>query len=78
MKQTPSSNQGASPRSSYGRAAAPVALATVLFAGLIFGYLLPQQERLIIERKKEMLRELTTSAVSVLARSRPARRSGWR
>lgn len=54
-------------RAIQGRATAPVALAIVLFAGLIFAYLLPQQERLIIERKKEMLRELTASAVSVLA-----------
>ena len=61
---------------SYGRAVVPVALSTVLFVGLIFGYLLPQQERLIIERKKEMLRELTASAVSFLAEHERDSRAG--
>lgn len=58
------------------RAAAPVGLAIILFAGLIFAYLLPQQERLIIERKKEMLRELTASALSILAEQERDSRSG--
>ncbi len=63
-------------RAFQGRAAATVGLAIVLFAGLIFAYLLPQQERLIIERKKEMLRELTASAVSMLAEHERDARTG--
>lgn len=76
MTKSTRSGQAGRLQASYGRAVVPVALATVLFAGLIFGYLLPQQERLIIERKKEMLRELTASAVSMLAEHERDGRTG--
>ena len=44
----------------------PTLLAVVLFTGLIFGILLPDFERSQLDRKRELIRELTRSAWSVL------------
>ncbi|HOU52643.1 MAG TPA: DUF294 nucleotidyltransferase-like domain-containing protein [Myxococcota bacterium] len=44
----------------------PTLLAVVLFIGLIFGILLPDFERSQLDRKRELIRELTRSAWSVL------------
>jgi len=48
---------------------APAILTFSLFLGLIFAFILPSMKRNIIERKKEMIRELTHTAWSELASS---------
>lgn len=45
----------------------PTLLALGLFIGATFGYLLPTFERTLMDRKRETIRELTTSALSILA-----------
>ena len=45
----------------------PTLLAIVLFAGAIFGVLLPWFERSLLERKRESIQELTRAAWSILA-----------
>ncbi len=45
----------------------PTVLAIGLFIGVIFGVLLPALEGSLLERKREMIRELTHSAISILA-----------
>jgi PAS domain S-box-containing protein len=45
----------------------PAFLAIALFIATIFAIIIPALERAIVERKKEMIRELTTSAWGVLA-----------
>lgn len=45
----------------------PALLTFVLFGITIFGILIPAIERSIVERKKEMIKELTTSAWNILA-----------
>ncbi|MGC9319855.1 MAG: DUF294 nucleotidyltransferase-like domain-containing protein [Armatimonadota bacterium] len=45
----------------------PTVLAIILFVGAIFGLLLPASERSLLDRKREMIRELTQSAWSILA-----------
>jgi len=54
----------------------PVCLSILLFIALIFAVLIPQQERLIIDRKKEMISELTASVWSVLAELEKKVKSG--
>lgn len=44
----------------------PMLLAVALFAGVAFGLILPALERSTIERKREMIRELTVSAWGIL------------
>lgn len=44
----------------------PVVLAFVLFAGLIFIYLIPGFEKAMMERKRVLIQEITTSAYSLL------------
>ncbi|MDX9720218.1 MAG: DUF294 nucleotidyltransferase-like domain-containing protein, partial [Myxococcota bacterium] len=48
----------------------------VLFVGLILGILLPTFEQALVERKREMIRELTHSAVSVLKEYEAERAAG--
>ncbi len=45
----------------------PAFLALALFAGAMFGVFLPTFQRSLMERKREMIRELTNSAWSILA-----------
>lgn len=45
----------------------PTTLAMGLFVGAIFAVLLPAYERSLLDRKREMIRELTNSAWSILA-----------
>ncbi len=45
----------------------PTAIALVLFILSIFAVIIPGFERALLERKKEMIRELTNSAASILA-----------
>ena len=49
------------------RIALPTVLTFVLFCITIFAILIPAIERSIVERKKEMIQELTTSAWNILA-----------
>lgn len=45
----------------------PTFIAIALFLGAFWGYLLPSFEQTLLERKREMIKELTNSAVSILA-----------
>lgn len=45
----------------------PTVLAIALFVGAIFGVFLPTMERTLLDRKREMIRELTNSAWSTLS-----------
>jgi PAS domain S-box-containing protein len=54
----------------------PTGLAVVLFMALLFVILLPDVERNFLERKRELIRELTRSAVSVLKEYQAEERSG--
>lgn len=54
----------------------PAVLTFALFFGLIFVFILPTMKRNIIERKKEMIRELTHAAWSELAGSYEQERQG--
>jgi PAS domain S-box-containing protein len=45
----------------------PVLLATGLFVTVLFAVLLPAVERALLDRKRELIRELTRSACSILA-----------
>ncbi|WP_455382485.1 cache domain-containing protein, partial [Salinispira pacifica] len=49
------------------RIAAPTASAILLFVVAVFGIVLPQFERVLLDRKKEMIRELTQSVHSMLS-----------
>lgn len=46
----------------------PAALALALFSTLIFAFIIPKYEDIIIDQKREMIRELVRSAVSVATR----------
>ena len=48
------------------RIAAPALIAMALFTLSIFAVILPRFERILLDRKKDMIRELTNSAVSIL------------
>ncbi len=50
------------------RTAFPAFLAFALFAGVVFFYLLPSVDRVVMDQKRLMIRELTESAWNVLAR----------
>lgn len=54
----------------------PVILTLALFSGLIFAFIIPTMKRTIIERKKEMIRELTQAAWSELADMHEQERQG--
>jgi PAS domain S-box-containing protein len=49
------------------RIVAPTVLAMALFVVSIFALIIPRFEAILLERKKEMIRELTNSVVSILA-----------
>src|SRR5665648_403229 len=44
----------------------PALIAVVFFAGLIFFYLIPGFEKVMMERKRNMIHEITSSAYSLL------------
>ncbi len=48
------------------RIALPPLVAVVLFVSVVFGLLLPGYHNAVLERKKEMIRELTTTAWNIL------------
>lgn len=48
--------------------ALPAAIALSLFTALIFGFIIPRYERIIIDQKRSMLRELVRSAASIAER----------
>ena len=54
----------------------PTILAMLLFGGAVFGLLLPTLERSLLERKREMIRELTSSAWSILAEAQHEESTG--
>ena len=55
-------------RRSYGlRILLPTLIAIALFLGAIWGLILPSFEQSLLERKRELIRELTNSAWSILA-----------
>lgn len=56
--------------------AVPTLLAILLFVGVIFAILLPAFERSLMDRKREMIRELTNSAWSLLAEYEREERAG--
>lgn len=67
------------PRDWFGfclRIVLPVLLATGLFIVALFAVLLPAVEQALLDRKREMIRELTRSACSVLADLERQERSG--
>ena len=55
----------------------PAFLAIALFITTIFAIIIPALERAMVERKKEMIRELTTSAWGVLAECARQEQEGW-
>ncbi|MBM3320786.1 MAG: hypothetical protein FJY73_08945 [Candidatus Eisenbacteria bacterium] len=58
------------------RVVLPTVLAIGLFVVTIFFVIVPAYERQILDRKEEMLRELTQSAVSILAEYEREERAG--
>lgn len=54
----------------------PALLAMVLFAVVLFAVFLPAFQRSLVERKREMIRELTNSAWSILAEYEGEERAG--
>jgi hypothetical protein len=54
----------------------PMLGAILLFAGIVFGLILPALETSTIERKKEMIRELTVSAWGILGECEQQARAG--
>ncbi len=54
----------------------PALLATGLFVTALFAVLLPAVERSLLDRKRDLIRELTRSAVSILADCERQERSG--
>ena len=50
----------------YSKIVFPALLAVALFTAAIFTVLIPKFEKILLERKLEMIRELTNSAVSIL------------
>lgn len=65
------------PRLRFGlRVLLPTLLAIGLFVIAIFAIILPAYERQIMDRKREMIRELTHSAVSILAEYESEERAG--
>jgi CBS domain-containing protein len=58
------------------RTVLPAFLAIALFSGVVFLYLLPSLDRVVMDQKRLMIRELTESAWNVLARFEAEERSG--
>lgn len=54
----------------------PLAVALALFAGAVFGVILPELEQSTIERKREMIRELTVSAWGIFDECERQARAG--
>ncbi|MCP4571153.1 MAG: PAS domain S-box protein [bacterium] len=50
------------------RTVLPALLAIILFSGVVFLYLLPSLDRVVMDQKRLMIRELTESAWNVMAR----------
>ena len=66
----------ASRRSFVARVALPAVAALVLFLIALWGLILPSFEQTLVERKREMIRELTNSAWSVLAAYQQEEKAG--
>ncbi len=58
------------------RTVLPALLAIILFTGVVFLYLLPAVDRVVMDQKRLMIRELTESAWNVLARFEAEERAG--
>lgn len=58
------------------RTVLPAFLAFTLFSGVVFLYLLPSLDRVVMDQKRLMIRELTESAWNVLARFEAEERAG--
>ena len=58
------------------RTVLPALLAITLFSGVVFLYLLPSVDRVVMDQKRLMIRELTESAGNVLARFEAEERAG--
>ena len=58
------------------RTVLPAFLAIALFVGVVFLYLLPSLDRVVMDQKRLMIRELTESAWNILARCEAEERSG--
>jgi CBS domain-containing protein len=58
------------------RTVLPAFLAIALFSGVVFLYLLPSLDRVVMDQKRLMIRELTESAWNVLARFEAEERTG--
>ncbi len=58
------------------RTVLPAFLAITLFSGVVFLYLLPSLDRVVMDQKRLMIRELTESAWNVLARFEAEERAG--
>lgn len=54
----------------------PAFLAIALFSGVVFFYLLPSLDRVVMDQKRLMIRELTESAWNILARFEAEERAG--
>ena len=61
------SRRGAAPGGFTARIVLPTLFAIALFIVSIFAIIIPRFEGILLERKKEMIRELTNSVVSILA-----------
>ena len=58
------------------RTVLPAFLAIILFSGVVFLYLLPSLDRVVMDQKRLMIRELTESAWNILARFEAEEKSG--
>ena len=58
------------------RTVLPAFLAIALFSGVVFLYLLPSVDRIVMDQKRLMIRELTESAWNVLSRFEAEERAG--
>jgi len=58
------------------RTVLPAFLAIILFSGVVFLYLLPSLDRVVMDQKRLMIRELTESAWNVLARFEAEEQAG--
>ncbi len=58
------------------RIVVPTILAFILFIGVIFAFIIPTIEKTSLERKREMIQELTTSAWNILAKLENDERQG--
>jgi len=58
------------------RTVLPAFLAILLFSGVVFFYLLPSLDRVVMDQKRLMIRELTESAWNILARFEAEEQAG--